>query len=369
MGLISDRIKSLSNLFDELSLDIIVMVNQANLEYFTGIEGSLALIVDRSLNPTLIVPRLDFHRVKDIVDNDTNVVGYSTVEVPPRMPEERLFVSKGLGDYLLKEVSLGPNSIVGIDNPDSAVAKELKSADIKIININDNVLDIRKIKDEYEVKMIEEATRITEEALDEVIKGGLAGKSENEVAAMLYQKMINSGAEDVAFRPIVASGPNGAYPHHIFTSRVISRGELVTIDVGARYRLYCTDITRTVAIGQVSRGLRDLALAVLEAYRKAVNYVRPGVKAKDVDAVARDVLSEYGYDKYFIHSLGHGVGVEVHEKPTIGPSSDEELGTNFVITIEPGVYIKGAGGVRIEDTILITEGGSRPISKYPIELF
>ena len=369
MSIVKDRVKKVSSLFDELSLDLIVVVGEANLEYFTGVDSGLMLIINRSMDATLIVPRLDFQRTLNIVGDYVNLIGYSTIEVPQRMPEERLFVSKSLGDYLLREVGLKPNNIVGIDNPDSPVAKELSSVGIKITNINDSILKLREIKDEYEVRMIEEATRITEEALDSVLKSGLEGRRERDVAAMLYQEMISKGAEDVAFKPIVASGPNGAYPHHVFTDRVIGRGELVTIDVGARYHLYCTDMTRTVAVGSVSGKLKDATLAVLEAFRKASSSVRPGVKARDVDSIARNVLAEYGFDSYYIHSTGHGVGIEVHEKPSIGPSSDEELKSNEVVTVEPGVYIKGVGGVRIEDTILVTESGSRPISRYPVDLF
>lgn len=144
----------------------------------------------------------------------------------------------------------------------------------------------------------------------------------------------------------------------------------MTIDVGARYHLYCTDMTRTIAVGSISGKIKDAALAVLEAFRKASNSVRPGVKAKDVDSIARNVLAEYGFDSYYIHSTGgHGVGIEVHERPSIGPSSDEELKPSEVITVEPGVYIKGVGGIRIEDTILVTESGSRAISRYPVDLF
>ncbi|MGC8606220.1 MAG: M24 family metallopeptidase [Vulcanisaeta sp.] len=369
MSIIKNRIKKVSNLFDELSLDVIVIVNEPNLEYFTGIDSGLMFIINRSMDTTLIVPRLDFHRIRDSVNGDTTLIGYSTVEVPQRTPEERLFVSKNLGDYLLREVGLKPSNIIGIDNTDSSIAKELNSVGVRVININDSILRIREVKDDYEVKMIEEATRITEEALDDALKSGLEGKRERDVAAMLYQGMISRGAEDVAFKPIVASGSNGAYPHHVFTDRVIKRGDLVTIDIGARYNLYCTDMTRTVAIGSVSGRLKDAALAVLEAFRKASNSVKPGIKAMDIDLVARNVLSEYGFDTYYIHSTGHGVGIEVHEKPAISPLSDEELRSNEVITVEPGVYIKGVGGIRIEDTILITETGARPISKYPINLF
>ncbi len=136
----------------------------------------------------------------------------------------------------------------------------------------------------------------------------------------------------------------------------------MTIDVGARYHLYCTDMTRTVAVGgPVNDKLKDMAVAVLEAFRKASSSVRPGIKAKEIDLIARSVLSEYGFDSYYIHSTGHGVGIEVHERPAIGPSNDEELKPYEVITVEPGgVYIKGIGGVRIEDTILITEVAQGP---------
>ncbi len=369
VGLIKNRVKKTTKLFDELSLDILIILNESNLEYFTGIDSGLMLIINRSLDTILIVPRLDLQRVHNIVNNDTTLIGYSTIEVPQRIPGENLFVSKNLGDYLLREVGLRPTNIVGVDNIDSPIVKELNSAGIRVINTNDSILRLREIKDEDEINMIEKATRITEESLDNVLREGLEGKREIDVAAMLYYGMISRGAEDVAFRPIVASGPNGAYPHHVFTSRTIGRNELVTIDMGARYHLYCTDMTRTIAVGTVSGELRDMAMAVLEAYRKASSHVKPGIKAKDIDLVAREVLSEYGYDKYYIHSTGHGVGIEVHERPAINPSSDEELRPYEVITVEPGVYINGIGGVRIEDTILVTESGSRPISKYPVDLF
>ncbi|MCG2863371.1 MAG: aminopeptidase P family protein [Vulcanisaeta sp.] len=370
MGLITNKVRKVTGIFDELSLDFVVLVNTANISYFTGIDSGLMLVIDRFLNTTLIVPRLDYQRVKDAVGAEiSKLIGYTTVEVPQRRHDEELFVSKELGDYLLRGLELKPSNIVGIDNVGSPVAKELNSAGVRVIDINDKILGIREVKDEDEVRLIEEASRITEEALDRVLKMGLEGRRENDVAAVLYKEMISNGADDVAFKPIVASGPNGAYPHHSFTGRVIRRGEFVTIDVGAKYHLYCTDMTRTVSVGQVSKELRDMALAVFEAYKKAVSHVRPGVKASEVDSIAREVLSEYGYGQYYIHSTGHGVGVEVHEKPAISPSSNEELRANFVITIEPGVYIKGVGGVRIEDTILITDSGSRPLSKYPIYLF
>ncbi len=193
MGIIKDHINKVLGLFDELSLDVIVIVNEANLEYFTGVDSGLMLIVNRSMDTTLIVPRLDLQRVQEIVGGDTRLISYSTVEVPRRMPGESLFVSKSIGDYLLREVGLKPNNIVGIDNPDSPVAKELNSVGIKIVNINESILRLREVKDEYEVRMIEEATRITEEALDDVLKNGLEGRRERDVAAMLYQGMIDRG--------------------------------------------------------------------------------------------------------------------------------------------------------------------------------
>lgn len=173
MGLIKDRVKKVLGLFDELSLDLIIIVNDPNLQYFTGIDSGLMFIINRSMDATLIVPRLDFQRVQELVNGEVTLIGYSTIEIPQRIQGERLFVSKGLGDYLLKEVGLKPNNIVGIDNPDSPVAKELNSIGVKIVSINDYILRIREVKDDYEIRFIEEATRITEEALDNVLKNGL----------------------------------------------------------------------------------------------------------------------------------------------------------------------------------------------------
>ncbi|WP_243680990.1 aminopeptidase P family N-terminal domain-containing protein [Vulcanisaeta souniana] len=192
-GLIKNRTKKTIELFDELSLDILIILNEPNLEYLTGIDSGLMLIINRSLDTTLIVPRLDLQRVRSIVDNETTLIGYSTIEVPRRIPGENLFVSKNLGDYLLREVGLRPTNIIGVDNIDSPIVKELNSAGIRVINVNNYILRLREIKDESEISMIEEATRITEESLDNVLREGLEGKRESDVAAMLYYGMISRG--------------------------------------------------------------------------------------------------------------------------------------------------------------------------------
>ncbi|WP_069808010.1 M24 family metallopeptidase [Vulcanisaeta thermophila] len=361
-----DKIKGL---LDELSLDVLVIVQRANLEYITRFDGSLIFILTRLGDSVVMVPRLDYERALSVLGNEANIIAFTTYEVPPRRADERLFVSKSIGDYLLRELQLKPNNIVGIDDPSGPVGKELTSTGVKVTDISNNILRLREIKDEEEVNYVRRATEITDEVLNEIQSMGLEGRRENEIAGLIYKGFLERGAQDAAFKPIVASGPNGAYPHHNPTGRVIGRGEAVTIDLGARFNYYCTDITRTFGVGNLSKELRDMALAVLESQKKAINTIKPGVKASEVDLVARRVLEEYGYGQYYIHSTGHGVGVEIHERPALSPNSNDALVKGHVVTVEPGVYIKGVGGVRIEDTLVVTESGVEVLSKFSRDLF
>jgi Xaa-Pro dipeptidase len=262
---------------------------------------------------------------------------------------------------------MGVRGAVGVDSLDSRISREL-SSDFKLVDIGDELMRLRSIKDPDELEAMLMSIRITEETMGDVLGRGIVGMRERDAAALFYAGFMVRGAGDVAFKPIIASGENAAYPHHEPGPRVVGKGEFVVVDVGARYSLYCADITRTVATGPVDARLRDIYMAVLEAQRSAINAVSPGVPANQVDAAARGVLEEYGYGNYYIHSTGHGVGVVVHEKPYLGPTSGDTLRTGNVVTIEPGVYIKGLGGVRIEDMVLVTENGHRVLSNYPRDL-
>ena len=224
------------------------------------------------------------------------------------------------------------------------------------------VQEFRRRKSAEEVAHIREAQRIADAAFAEVRPMIKAGTRELDIALELELAMRRAGAQS-AFEIIVASGLNGARPHGVASERVIGDGELVTVDLGARVGGYHSDMTRTVAVGDPPGELRRMYRAVLEAEEAAISAVRPGMRAADLDTLARDILVGHGLGEAFAHSLGHGVGLEVHEAPGLRGNSEDVLEAGMVITIEPGAYVAGLGGVRIEDLVLVTDGGYEVLSQ------
>jgi Xaa-Pro aminopeptidase len=212
---------------------------------------------------------------------------------------------------------------------------------------------MREVKDDEELALLRTACEISCRALADVLPRIRPGLTERQVAAALEQRMIELGAEKPAFDTIVASGTNGAIPHHVPTGRAIERGDLVVIDFGARYGGYHADMTRTVCLGDVSGWQRDLYQLVAAAQASGAAAARPGAALAAVDAAARDLISEAGHASHFQHGLGHGVGLEVHEEPLIAAGRTGRLSQRVPVTIEPGVYLPGKGGVRIEDTLAV----------------
>ena len=215
-----------------------------------------------------------------------------------------------------------------------------------------------------------EAAELTVEALDGLLQAGQlrAGRTERDVAADLEYRMRTLGAERVSFDTIVASGPNSAKPHHGASDRVIAEGDLVTIDFGMHRLGFNSDMTRTFAIGQIGELEREIYEVTLAAQLAGVKAAVPGAKLVDVDKVCRDVIAEAGYGEYFVHSTGHGVGLDVHEAPSAAKTSTGVLEEGMTLTIEPGIYIPGKAGVRIEDTLIITSAAPKVITEYTKDL-
>ncbi|PKQ38877.1 MAG: Xaa-Pro dipeptidase [Actinobacteria bacterium HGW-Actinobacteria-1] len=230
------------------------------------------------------------------------------------------------------------------------------------------VEEVRQVKESHELERIESAARLTDRAFDHVLGLVGPGMTEREVALELEFFMRRNGSDDIAFDPIVASGPNSAKPHAGVSDRVIGVGEFLKLDFGARFEGYCSDMTRTLVIGSATDRHREIHAAVLEANQAGIGAVKAGVPGKDVDAVARAVLESKGFGEFFTHGLGHGVGLDIHELPTVGKRSHDSLRNGAVVTIEPGVYIPGFGGVRIEDLVAVEETGGRVLSSSPREL-
>ena len=234
-------------------------------------------------------------------------------------------------------------------------------------------MDCRSVKDDGEVRLIRKAVRIAEEAFCELTGRGAAyfvGRTERDIAGELDYLMRIGGSDRCGFANgiIVGSGPNSASCHHQPTGRRVRRGDVVLFDWGAQVGGYCSDITRVVFVDSVPRKIAAIYPVVRQAAEAAAAAVRPGIKAASLDKVARDVITEAGYGELFRHSLGHGIGLQVHESPGLGRTSKAVLRKNMVVTIEPGIYIEGVGGVRIEDDVLVTSTGHTSLTRLPRQL-
>jgi Xaa-Pro aminopeptidase len=241
----------------------------------------------------------------------------------------------------------------------------------KLVPVAGFVEGLRAIKSPSEIDLIRESVNVNSKAFEKTLRRVKPKVRELEVAAELDYQMRMAGAENTAFETIVASGARSALPHARPTDRQVEAGEFLLVDMGALRHGYCSDMTRMAFTGPVSKKARDLYKAVLEAQLAAIDVVRAGVPVKKVDVAARDVLKKHGLDKAFVHSTGHGLGLEIHEAPRIAKKDKSKLQSGMTITIEPGAYIEGFGGVRIEDTVLVTESGCEvltPTSKELVEL-
>lgn len=259
---------------------------------------------------------------------------------------------------------------VGLDESKASVKSRAKLLEavgegVELVGTEDLVADLRRVKDEAEIGSIAEAARITDEAYAFIEDQGLAGRTEREVALAAEAKMRELGASDPSFPSIVAAGPNGALPHANPGDRVIEEGQYVVVDMGAIYDGYCSDCTRTLIEGEPDPAHREVYELVLAAQLAALDAIEAGVGGREMDAVAREVISEGGHGERFGHGLGHGVGIEVHEAPRLSKRSDDTLMAGEVVTVEPGIYLPGEFGVRIEDLVVVTEDGCRNLSTRP----
>ena len=243
-----------------------------------------------------------------------------------------------------------------------------KALPCQLVPAADLLADLRAVKDPEELEILISAQRIAEKALADILNEIRPGVTEKEIAARLQYLMLHYGAEDKSFDPIVVSGPNGSLPHGVPSEKVIQAGEFVTMDFGCVYRGYCSDMTRTVAVGSVTDEMRRVYDTVLAAQLAGIAAAKAGATGRAVDGAARDVIEQAGYGPYFGHSFGHGVGVEIHEGPNATPSNGKPLPVGAVISAEPGIYLPGKLGVRIEDVLYLTEDGCQNLTLAPKEL-
>ncbi len=283
-------------------------------------------------------------------------------------------LSSGKGFYDSLKGLLKKHGVTAVGFEDTSMPfseyKRLSDAlpHIEWVPLGNKLTKLRAVKDAEEIRRIRVAEEIGDRAFTETISQMHAGMSEKEVAFLLETSMRKMGAEKLSFDTIAASGANGALPHAHPTDKLLENGEFVVMDFGCVYEGYCSDMTRTVAIGSVTDEMREAYKHLLVAQECVLGAARPGVGAKDLDTIARGTLKGYGLEQYFTHSLGHGVGVEIHEAPTASPMSEDILVPGMLLTVEPGIYLEGKFGIRIEDLILFSENGVENLTHSTKEL-
>jgi Xaa-Pro aminopeptidase len=235
-----------------------------------------------------------------------------------------------------------------------------------LVATKDLVLELRRTKEPVEVETIVEAQSITDRVFSDILKMVKPGVRERDLALEIESRFRRQ--DEVAFDSIVASGENAAKPHAGFSERKLRKGDALTFDIGCRLRGYCSDMTRTVFVGKAPAELRKVYEIVYEAQRRALDTIKPGIATRAADAAARDYITEQGYGRQFGHGLGHGVGIEVHELPSLSATSKETLAPGDVVTVEPGIYLPGVGGVRIEDMVHVTKTGYANLTRSPKRL-
>jgi len=239
---------------------------------------------------------------------------------------------------------------------------------VEFIPAEDIIEQMRMVKDNNEIIKMKKAAQIATESLKELFRKIKPGIKEIDIAAELAYIIRKNGAQKEAFDTIVGSGERSFLPHVKPSEKKINMGELIIIDMGANYQNYHSDITRTIVLGKEKQKQKEIFSIVLEAQQRALNFLKPGIKCREVDFVARDIIEKRGYGKYFRHNLGHGVGLDIHELPYISLKDNTVLSPGMVITIEPGIYLPEIGGIRIEDTVLITEDGCEILTLFPKDL-
>ena len=273
---------------------------------------------------------------------------------------------KGYIAWLNEALELSGAKRIGFEDETMTVAdheRYRKNLQAELVPASALLHALRAQKDARELERMEQAQRIAEKALEQILTEIRPGVTEKEIAARLQYHMLCFGAEKMSFDPIVASGPNGSMPHAVPTDRLIQSGEFVTMDFGCVYGGYCSDMTRTVCVGKPTEEMERVYETVLKAQLAGIAAARAGVTGAEIDGAAREVIRRAGYGDYFGHSFGHSVGVEIHESPNASPGNHEPMPAGAVVSAEPGIYLPGRFGVRIEDVIVLEEGGCRDITK------
>ncbi len=359
------RLQKLQEQIKNQDLNGIALVPGPNLTYISGInthisERPIILFVPAIGAPAIVMPTLEAMKAQEAGIPQNRIFDWNDQDGYSSAFQQ---ASENLG---LKEWKLGVEALhmrVFEFSLLQRYAPGFRSTHAEAI-----INQLRSVKDDAEIAAMEKAVAVAERSIQLLLPRIRIGMSEKQVAAMLTQLLLDEGGDSIAFGPIVASGPNSASPHAYPTERPLQEGDLLVIDWGVYVDGYPSDITRTFAIGEIDDELKRIYKLVQESNEQGKNAAKPGATGQDVDRAARKVINNAGYGEYFFHRTGHGLGLEVHETPNMVEGNLEPLVPGNVFTVEPGIYLSGHGGVRIEDNVMVTADGSRSLTTFPREL-
>ena len=337
-----ERRKKLLKFAKKVNCDTLVTFEPENLFYLTGFWGEAIGLLEKNGNTTIIAPELEVGRAIE-ESQDCNVI---TGE-------------RGIG-LLSTLISKIKKNKVCTDCNDYSLMTSLKKSIPKIISSTEPFYNSRIIKDENEIKILKKGSKIIDEMFEICTKKMKVGQKESELQAILMGYAIEQGMFDTGYKStlnplIIAGGPNGALPHAQVTQRKFKKGDLVVVDLTLRYKGYVSDSTRTFAVGKIPKQANEAYEIVKQSQELGLQATKPNANCKDVDSACRKFIEEKNYGKYFIHSTGHGIGLEVHEVPTVSYRSETKLKENMAITVEPGIYIPNKFGIRIEDSLIVKQ--------------
>lgn len=340
------RIEKIRNLLEFENLDAIIVTNKITKQYIGAVTGSGTIVV---ITKNELLQFMDGRYQNE----KCSLVDCDNIVLPNRdyfTPIIQFLDEKGLNK-------------IGFEEEGISISKYLMlSNHFRVKSVGDKIVELRSIKDVDEIEKIKLACSITDEILEKVLPKIRVGMSEKELVGLLYNESFKAGADCMSFEPIIASGWRGSLPHGRPTNKIIKSGELVTIDFGIVIDNYQSDMTRTVGMKNISQELREIYETVRKAQQVAVDLVAPGVEAYRVDSIARNIITNAGYEEYFTHGLGHGIGIG-GDIPMMNSDNKNKLCSNMVLTCEPGIYIPNLGGVRIEDVVLVTQDGGEALTK------
>lgn len=337
-----DRIKRLRDGLITRGLQASFITKQQNYRYMSGFTGTSAFLLITGDKAFLIT---DFRYIEQA---ERQAPSYEVVRYHGSFI---VTVKELLEKCNIRSVGFEENEV----SYKTFIELKEKLDSTELLPLNSLIEELRIIKDSSELEAIKKAVEIADNAFEDVIKCIKPGISELEVAAEIEYSMKKNGASGASFETIVASGLRSSMPHGVASEKKIQHGEVITMDYGALYNGYCSDITRTIFLGEPSPELKKIYNIVLEAQLEALKKAHKGLSGKEIDLVARNVIAEAGYGENFGHGLGHGVGLEIHEEPRFSPTGDKIMENGMVVTVEPGIYVSGIGGVRIEDMIIIND--------------